>query len=155
MFRFERFMSDREQTLELPGMPAWNPSTEMVGSPLDHAHYIAECQKRWHGATMSDARANWLHFEEMKGSLLEAMRTYKRNPMLQDLSGKYHNPDGSLTSLLWKMQDAWQPDQSCLFPLLDFCDHYQKIFLRRGLIIYCSMLLRQMEANADSINRPK
>lgn len=74
--------------------------------------------------------------------------------MLEDVSGKCHNPDGTLTALLWKMQEAWQPDKSCLYPLLDFCEHYQRVFLRRGLVIYCSMLLRLIEANAPGEQLP-
>ncbi len=40
------------------------------------------------------------------------------------------------------------PNKSRLDPFLDFCDHYQRVFLRRGLLIYCGMLLRSIEANA-------
>jgi hypothetical protein len=73
------------------------------------------------------------------------MSRYHRDPVQEDQSGKCHNPDGTLTAFLWQLQLAIQPDRSCLSPLLDFCEHYQRVFLGRGLIIYCSMILRELE----------
>lgn len=115
---------------------------------LDRAHYVAECEKRWHGAALQNARRNWRDFQELRPELLEALRSYRRDPMQTDIGGKCHNPDGTLTAFLWKLQEALQPSRSCLHPLLDFEEHFQKIFLRRGLIIYCSMILRELEAHA-------
>jgi hypothetical protein len=43
------------------------------------------------------------------------------------------------------VQAAWQPDRSRLDPLLDFEEHYQKVFLRRGLVIYCELLLDELK----------
>ena len=113
---------------------------------LDRAHYNDQCALRWSGEPLRDARRNWHHYQGMQGDLVTALLAYKRNPMLHDGGEFYGNPDGTLTSFLWKLQDAWQPDKSCLAPLLDFCDHYQKIFLRRGLLIYCTTILRHLEA---------
>lgn len=125
------------------GTPSGRASGE--GADFSRTTYVAECGRRWSGEALRDAIHNWNHWQELQTDLLEAMRQFHRNPMLQDVSGKCHNPDGTLTALLWKMQEAWQPDKSRLSPLLDFCDHFQKVFLRRGLVIYCSMLLRQLE----------
>ena len=115
--------------------------------------YVAECEQRWHGPALRDARSNWQDFEELRDTLLEAMREYKRNPGQKDLSGKYHNPDTTLTSFLWKLQETLQPDKSCLYPLIDFEENYQRCFLRRGLIIYCSGLLREIETPKHDPNQ--
>ena len=107
--------------------------------------YLEACAMRWSWPELSNAFSNWHAFEAMRDDLLDAMRKFRANPQMEDLSGKAHNPSGRLTDLLWTMQKAWQPDPACLRPFLDFCDHYQKVFLRRGLVIYCSMLLRELE----------
>ena len=75
------------------------------------------------------------------------MRQFRKNPCMTDLNGKMH-ADGTLTDYLWKLQSAMQPDQRRIDPLLDFCEHYQKVHLRRGLLIYCAILLKSFEANA-------
>lgn len=110
-----------------------------------HLHYISECEARWHGPALRDARSNWTAFEELKPVLTEALLAYHRDTQLEDVTGRLHNPDGTLTSYLWKFQDTLQSDKSCLHPLLDFEEHYQKVFLRRGLLIYCAMILRGFE----------
>lgn len=108
--------------------------------------YREACRLRWSGPALADAFSNWRDFESMRDGLLDAMRKFHANPQMEDLCGKAHNPSGRLTDLLWTMQKAWQPDPACLLPFLDFCDHYQSIFLRRGLVIYCSMLLKELES---------
>lgn len=108
--------------------------------------YLDECRKRWHGDCLWDARQNWHDWKLMHDQLETALREYHRNPQQEGVGGDCHNPDGTLTSFLWKLQTSWQPDKSCLRPFLDFCDHYQTIFLRRGLVIYCSLVLRTIEA---------
>jgi len=134
-----------EQTsLELPGIAPIGTRCE-PGAPLNREHYTEQCRKKYNRDPLRNALANWSHWEALKPDLLSAMKQYRRNPTLEDMVGVLHNPTGTLTDLLWKMQTAWQPDASCLAPLLDFCEHYRKVFLRRGLIIYCSMLLRQIE----------
>lgn len=111
----------------------------------DKNHYTAECEKRWGGAALADARRNFRDFEEIQHLLVEPLRSYRRDPFQEDIAGKHHNPDGTLTAFLWKLQSAITPDRSCLYPLLDFEEYFQKVFLRRGLIIYCVMLLRAIE----------
>ena len=111
--------------------------------------YRTECGKRWDGPALQDASAHWQHWQDLHDPLEEAMRTYKRNPTQEDMAGTHHNPSGRLTDFLWNLQKAWAADQSSLAPLLDFEERYQRIFLRRGLVIYCVMLLREIE-NGES-----
>lgn len=113
-------------------------------SDMDRTAYFAECVNQWDGDQLQDALGNWETWQELHDDLLGAMRKFRSNPSMRDLSGKYHNPKGTLAALLWSMQEAWQPDNRRLDPLLDFCEHYQRVFLRRGLVIYCTMLLRMM-----------
>lgn len=103
---------------------------------LDRKQYIDKCKERWHGVHLADAAQNWFGFEKIKTDLTEAMKEYKRNPGQKDLTGKYHNPDYTLTNFLWKLQSTLQPDKGRLDPLIDFEEHFQKCFLRRGLIIF-------------------
>lgn len=123
--------------------------TPAAGGPVPEptrAEYIAKCRERWGGDALRDAIRNWNDWKELRAGLKEAMWTYSRNPGLQGVAGEFHNPDNTLTSFLWKLQEAWQPDKSCLHPLLDFEENFQKVFLRRGLIIYCSLLLKGVES---------
>jgi hypothetical protein len=53
--------------------------------------------------------------------------------------------EATLTSMVWVMQTAIEPDQSHLHPCLDFEEHFQKIFIRRGLMIYLTLLLKEIE----------
>jgi hypothetical protein len=117
---------------------------------IDRAAYREACAGRWHGEPLRNAFANWHDFEAMRGDLERCLRDFLHNPFTEDFSGTCHNRDGTLTSFLWNLQSAWQPDKSCLRPLLDFCEHYQKIFLRRGLVIYCGMLLDAMREETAS-----
>ncbi len=122
---------------------------------IDHKVYLEKCRERWSGAQYSDARANWSHFNAMHDDLVASLREFKRNPLLTDLAGQHHNPDGTLTAFLWKLQGARSPNNGSLWPLCDFCDHYQRVFLRRGLIVYCTLILRAIEAaEADASPLP-
>lgn len=112
---------------------------------MDRQTYNAECAQRWEGPALNDARRNWGHFEELRPLLEPALRAYLRDPSLEDVRGVKHNPEGTLTAMLWKLQESMQPDGSRLSPLLDFEERYQKVFLRRGLVPYCKLLLRDME----------
>ena len=109
------------------------------------AEYDQRCRDRWGGLALRDALSNWVDFETLKADLARALSTWRRNPWQEDFAGKCHNPTGALSSFLWNLQLAWQPDRSRLDPLLDFEDHFQKVFLRRGLVIYCQLLLEAME----------
>ncbi len=119
---------------------------------MSHKEYKAECVKRWHGIALRDALSNYEQWEEMQEYLTEAMRQYLRNPFQQNFleaaqtGEKCFNPSGSLNDFLWNCQAALQPSRSRLDPLLDFEEHYQKIFLRRGLIIYCKGILNEIQS---------
>lgn len=117
---------------------------------LNRDIYREECRKRWVGRFLHNALYNWNDFQEMHQAILEAMQAFRRDPFQMDITDKFHNPDGTLTTYLRKMQDTLQPDQSRLYPFLDFEEHFQKVFLRRGLIIYCTMILRELEKPEQS-----
>lgn len=125
--------------------PPCRPVSTDPAPAFTREYYKTECEKRWDGPALRDARGNWQHWGELHEQLEEAMRKFHRDPMQKDLAGAFHNPSGRLTDFLWTLQSAWNPSPSSLAPLLDFCDHYQRIFLRRGLVIYCTMLLREIE----------
>lgn len=112
---------------------------------IDKLVYTKRCRFRWSGEYLHDAISNWDHFETLKDDLVAALRKWKHNPFMQDAGGKCHNPHGTITSMLWILQDAWQPNKSCLNPLLDFCEGTQRIHLRRGLIYYCNLILEEMD----------
>jgi hypothetical protein len=115
---------------------------------LDRSKYIELCRQRWSGIYYSDANRNWHDFEEINEDLVDGMREFRRNPTQEDIFGRHHNETGSLNGFLWNLQVALEPDRSCLRPLLDFNDDSQTVFLRRGLIAYCTLILRELEAEA-------
>lgn len=117
--------------------------------PLDKDTYAQKCRERWDSDPLRNAIANWERWQSLRGNLIEAMQVYLHNPHMIDLAGKEH-ANGTLTDFLWKTQTAWQPDRSRLDPLLDFCNHYQKVFLRRGLLIYCELLLQSLQTPATT-----
>lgn len=108
---------------------------------LSRAKYAEECEKLWAGFALRDAQKNWPHFQQYRLVLTEALKQFDKDPFLKDLTGKFHNPDGTLTAMLWSLQATLQPDKSRLDPFLDFEETFQTVFLRRGLKIYCKMLL--------------
>jgi hypothetical protein len=107
--------------------------------PLDREAYVARCRMRWHGPALADAIGNWKLWQEIRPKLNEAMLRY-RAPGQWD----------TLTDFLWKLQREITPDMSNLWPLLDFCDHHQKIHLGRGLLIYCEFILKGIKAADES-----
>lgn len=117
---------------------------------MDFRDYRQKCRERWGGDALKDALSNWRGFESLRSDLTEALRVFCRDPFLQDLAGKCHNPKGTLSDFLWKLQSALQPHKGRLDPLLDFEEHFQKVFLRRGLIIYCHALLHEMEVSTQA-----
>lgn len=117
------------------------------GSPpgRDRKAYLDECAMRWDGPALMDARRNWRIFEEAHDALVAILVPYLRDNWIKDISGKCHNPDGTLTAWLWKCsadQENWW--------IWDFCEHYQKCHLRRGLIAYAKQVIRELQANNGS-----
>lgn len=116
----------------------------------DKAVYKERCGHRWGGDAYRNAVGNWKLWREIHDDLEKALRVFARNPEMEDMGGKAHNPDGTLTAFLWKLQEAWEPNRGRLYPLLDFCERYQTVHLGRGLVIYCAMVLdaiRQSNTN--------
>ncbi len=116
---------------------------------MNRAAYIEKCERRWHGECLSDARRNWNLFHGHHEELTAILLPYLRDPGVQDVHGKFHNPDYTLTSWLWKCSEA---DENRW--IWDFCEHYQTCHLRRGLIAYCEQLLRDMETPAPNLTLP-
>ena len=112
------------------------------------SNYKAECEKRYtSGFTFRDAVSNFSGFDERKEDFTAWARHYRKDPLLQT-GKKYGNPDGTLSNLCWVMQAILEPDKSRLSPCLDFEEHYQKVFLKRGLVIYMTLLLKDLEEEA-------
>lgn len=120
----------------------------------DRKQYVADCAARWSGPALADAKMNWNHFASLLPVLTEALKEFRRDPFLKDLTGKLHNPDGTLTAMLWNLQANLEPDKSSLYPLLDFEEHFQKIFLKRGLIFYCKQILVEIENPPPKTTEP-
>lgn len=112
---------------------------------ISRAEYVELCKSRWHGTALADALANFADFEEINEQLVDALRSFKRDPWQKDIADRCLNPDGTLSAFLWKLQTSITPDRSCLYPLLDFEEHFQQVFLRRGLLFYCQLILREIE----------
>ena len=131
-------MHEPEQ-FRLPAMPPAPPAPPPRVERCTWANYKAACKERYAGFLLRDALANWADFEERREDFTAWMNHYRRDPRLT-IGAKEHNPTGSLKALVWVMQTALEPDTSCLFPCLDFADHHQAVFIRRGLLIYLELL---------------
>jgi hypothetical protein len=109
----------------------------------DRKAYLEECSRRWHGECLRDVRRNWSLFERHYADLVEILKPYLRDPCCEDLGGKMHNPAGTLTAWLWlnSEQEPW---------IFDFCEHYQRCHLRRGLIPYVKQVIS--EINPGTLN---
>lgn len=95
---------------------------------------------RWTGDALRDARANLQGFQAHHEDIVAILRPYFADPGCVDLSGKFHNPDYALSSWLWACSN--HPDNHWIW---DFCEHYQRCHLRRGLLFYCEQILRSWE----------
>ena len=125
---------------ELPP-PSPTPAAKIV---CTRANYIESCKERYHSWTMTDARENWEIFEEHRETFRAWCDHYRRDPMLF-VGAKAHNPLGTLSAMVWVMQVAIEPDRSRLCPCLDFEENFQTVFIRRGLMIYLTLLLKELE----------
>ncbi len=92
-------------------------------------------QAKW---VLRDARRNWHVFEEVREDLLEWVKLYHRDSWL-NVGEKCHSADGTLTGL------GWLAGRN-LHQLIDFEENLQTCFLRRGLVSYLKLLLRDVEA---------
>jgi hypothetical protein len=116
---------------------------------IDKKKYMEECRQRWYGHALQDALSNWKTWQEMDEYLMEAMKQFQRNPFQKDIAGTYHNHNGTLSGFLYHCQEAIQPDKYRIDPFLDFEEHYQKVFMRRGLLIYCGAILDELEKESE------
>lgn len=103
---------------------------------VSRKEYMADVALRWHSEPLNNARRNWRTFQDHHDELCAILVPYVRDDCVEDMSGKCHNPDGTLTAWLWKNcegeSNPW---------IWDFCEHYQKVHLRRGIIQYCKQIL--------------
>jgi hypothetical protein len=105
--------------------------------------YLAAVSARWSGAQLRDARANWRMFEERREELEALVTAYRRDNWQKDLAGKCHNSPGSLAGMCW-LYAGNAPD----FLYVDFEEHFQTFFLRRGILAYLKLLCEAREAAA-------
>ncbi len=137
-------MTACQLSLSADGMP--DVAVRVVKDPVvAFDDYVERVGRRWYGPALADAKRNFGHFDGMRGDLVDALKCFVRNPTLQDVFDKHHNPRGTLTGFLWRLQEVMQEDRSCLHPLLDFEERHQRVFLRRGLLDYCILLLEELE----------
>lgn len=97
---------------------------------------------RWDGEAFLDAVKNWIVFEDHHEDIVGILAPYLRDCWVSGVGGEMHNPEGTLTAWLWKCSAA----HSFIW---DFCEHYQRAHLRRGLIAYCKQVIREIEAKPD------
>jgi hypothetical protein len=129
-------------TLLAPETPTRSALGPVPGSPpsVDRARYREMVAFRWYDEPLKDARRNFRLFEEHRAELEEIVRPYLRDNWCEDMAGKCRNPDGTLTGWLWKcteVQENWW--------IWDFCNHYQRCHLRRGILQYCHLLIEQLQ----------
>lgn len=105
-----------------------------VALPITRERYVEACSRRWHGTHLKDALGNWRTWRKWHEALEKALPRY--------VAGE----SGTLTEFIWKLQAEVEADRASLYPFLDFEEHFQRVFVRRGLLIYCGMILRQLEA---------
>lgn len=114
------------------GLPPEAPRLERC----TEANYRAACRARYeHPRAYADAKANWAFFHAEHERLLEWVRRYRADVWLK-VGDHCHNPEGTLTGLGWLAGRHW-PE------LVDFEERYQCGFLRRGLVIYWTLLLEE------------
>jgi len=116
-------MTEQIQLLDVPASAGLKVPT--------HDEYKVRCRQRWRGPALRDALNNWIDWSDLNTDLTKAMAFWKAHGTT------------SLSEYLWELQRAWQPEPSRLDPLLDFEEHFQKVFLRRGLVIYCELILNR------------
>lgn len=105
----------------------------------DRKAYNDAVALRWEGDCLRDAKRNWHRFEANYENLVAILRPYLRDCWCPDLAGESRNPRGTLTAWLWRCTDNNQNSW-----IWDFCNHYQRCHLRRGLIIYCKMVIAEL-----------
>ncbi|MFA5263230.1 MAG: hypothetical protein WC378_05345 [Opitutaceae bacterium] len=135
------------EQLEFPFSFEGLHGVSILGMTIMRKEYFDRCRMRHEGICFENAAENWHLFSGLRKYRLEPiLRAYKRDSGLQDVTGRFRNPDHTLSSALWAYIDI-------LPGCLDFEEHYQKAFLARGLVIYCSLLLESMHTDRDFLKR--
>ena len=137
------------EQFELPAMPA---PVEVSRRPqrislCTRANYKASVKERYGGKPrwcIQDALDNWFDFEEHRDQFIAWTEHYHLDPWFM-VGDKCHNPRGTLSAMVDLMQVAIQPDRSYLHPCLDFNEDSQTVFIRRGLLCYLTLLLKEIE----------
>lgn len=106
--------------------------------------YQIQCGQRWVGTALADAHSNWELFERHHKDLVVILEPYLKDSGVHDLSGNSLNPRHTLTAWLWKCAESQENSW-----IWDFCSHYQKAHLSRGLIQYCKMVIHEMKSKPD------
>jgi hypothetical protein len=107
---------------------------------MDRIQYNKECATRWDREALQNAMANWSLFQEHRMDLVAILQPYLKDSGCRDLSGKYQNPNHTLTDWLWTCSAA--PGNHWIW---DFCAHYQTCHLARGIIPYCKQLIAELQ----------
>lgn len=117
-------------------------------------NYREAVELRWARAALQDALMNWQLFEEHREKLAAWVEHYRRDCQFQ-VGEKRHNPTGTLTGMAWLMAHSVAEQtagKGSLGPFIDFEEHFQRCFLRRGLLIYLTLLLKEREPEAETPN---
>jgi len=125
-----------------PSQPPVMPSRVVC----TRANYNERIEQRWHGPALGDARRNWHIFVQYRDKFVPWVELFDRDCWLK-VGEKMHNPEGTVRSLAWLLAETIATEEAgekgTLGPLLDFEDHFQKVFLRRGFQIYLELLLEE------------
>lgn len=111
-------------------------------SASEIAEYRTAVDVRWDRDARADARRNRHLFTEHHDALAAWCERYHRDNWFQ-VGDKYHNSEGTVKGMLWLA--AGNHDMRWL---IDFCDHHQTCFLRRGAVAYCVLLIKRLEQPA-------
>lgn len=114
---------------------------------VEKSAYRERCALRWSGRALRNALRNWEDWQELHPDLCRALKEWRSNPTIADLSGMDHCPSGTLVGFLWLLARSWAPSPSSLGPLLDFEEHFQTVHLRRGIVQYCGLVLESLDRN--------
>jgi hypothetical protein len=117
-----------------PDLPPASPPLRVC---CTRDNYRKQVEQRWGGWSLQDALRNWHFFEEHKEALIGWLEHYRRDRWFS-VGEKCHNSSGTLTGMVWLASKQ-------LPGLIDFEEHFQACFPRRGVIAYLTLLLQERE----------
>ena len=128
---------------DLPPVP---PARERI---CTRKNYDLACEREYASDfALADALENWSEYQARRAEFAAWVAAFKKDCWLK-VGNKCHNPEGTLWSLAWVMQESMDPTKHYLTPCLDFEPRHQKVFVRRGLVIYLKLLLGGMSQGND------